>query len=130
MGELEKLAARDSIRHLIASYAAAVDGRDKEAALALFAQDARLNVMGQEIEGSDGVAGWIDSLFASPPGIHLTTNTVIQLTDASTASARSDVAFIKRDENGWKILVAGQYLDTLVNRDGNWLFQGRKIVLS
>ena len=118
------------VARTITRYARTVDGRDMAACAALFTEDARITVMGETHVGSEAIKAWLALLAKSPPGIHLTTNTLVEPAGPGRATATSDVAFIKREEAGWKIVVAGQYSDELVARGDHWLFASRTITLS
>lgn len=118
------------VRRTIAAYARHVDGRDMDQCASLFAPEARIAVMGESHEGAVAIRAWLNQLARSAPGIHLTTNTLVEMIGEGRASAVSDVAFIKRDDSGWRIVVAGQYADELVESDGRWLFANRTITLS
>jgi ketosteroid isomerase-like protein len=118
------------VQRTISAYARLVDGRDMAGCARLFTDDARITVMGEVHDGRVAICTWLDGLAKSAPGIHLTTNTLVDSSGGDDARATSDVAFIKRDETGWKILVAGQYVDTLRRGSGGWQFTSRTISLS
>lgn len=118
------------VQRTISAYARLVDGRDMANCAKLFTDDARITIMGEVHEGGVAIRAWLDGLAKSAPGIHLTTNTLVDASGRDEACATSDVAFIKRDETGWKIIVAGQYVDTLRRGSGGWQFTSRTISLS
>lgn len=117
------------VRRLIAQYAAHVDSRRLDEAVALFAPDASVVVNGETHEGRDAVRGWFEGLFQTPPGMHLTTNTVVDIDPAQPdrATAWSEVAYIRKLENGWSVMVAGRYEDVCQLSEGGWLFTNRTI---
>jgi ketosteroid isomerase-like protein len=127
MTDEEVLLAEAGVRRAIAQYAAHLDARDRDACLALFADDARFVAMGQEMTGHEDIAGWLVGLPDAPAGIHLTTNTVVTCDCPSAASARSDFALIKNGGAGWHVTVAGRYADRLIRHGGRWLFVSRII---
>lgn len=118
------------VQQTIAAYSRFLDGRDMARCAALFTPDASMTVMGQVHEGDAAIRAWLDSLASSPPGIHMTSNTLVEVLGADEAAATSDVAYIKRDEAGWKVLVAGQYVDRLTRGPDGWQFSSRVINLS
>lgn len=129
---IEQISADIGVKHLISSYATSVDGRQREDVLALFAAGASVTLNGNTMDGNEKVAGWIDMLFQSPPGIHMTVNTVVDYDPAqpNEASALSDVAFVRKLEDGWKVVAAGKYIDKCVQQAGEWLFSSRTINIS
>jgi ketosteroid isomerase-like protein len=130
MTEQEINQVHAGVQRTIACYARAMDGRDLQSCVALFTEDAVIEVMGQRYAGVGAIRGWMNELAKSPPGIHLTTNTVVQAVSADEATAISDVAFIKRLEGGWQILAAGKYEDQLRRNGSQWQFIKRTIVLT
>jgi len=128
--EQELLAVDAGVRRTIAAYARSVDGRDMEACARLFTDDARIRVMGEEHVGAAQVRAWLEMLAKSPPGIHLTTNTLVHPRGGSEAEAVSDVAFIKQTDGAWRIVVAGRYADRLRREADGWRFVERVISLS
>jgi hypothetical protein len=72
----------------------------------------------------------MDALATSPPGRHLTVNTLVHPDGGSRAEARSDVAFLRpNDGGGWSTMVVGSYQDVVVH-DDTWRFERRVISLS
>ena len=123
--------AQIGVRDSVARYAITMDGRNIDECASLFAQDASIEVMGETFVGREQIRSWMEMLAENPPGIHLTTNTVVNQIDETHATAISAVGFSKRGEGGgWQIMVAGFYTDELTLVDGRWLFSKRRISLS
>jgi len=129
MTEIENAAAELAVRGLIARYAHALDGRDRAGFLALFADDAVVTLNGAEYAGMAAIAGWYDLMAKGVPGIHMTTNTAVNVAGA-TATARSDFLLVRKAEEGWKTLFGGRYADALENRGGCWLFTRRDLTFA
>ncbi len=55
------------------------------------------------------------------------TDDVVAVTpvDATTATARSDVAFTMRGDAGWGVLIVGHYDDQFTLQDGSWVITSR-----
>ncbi|MGE3690734.1 MAG: nuclear transport factor 2 family protein [Novosphingobium sp.] len=131
----------EAIRATIMGYNVAGDSRDAEKYLALFAEDAVLEYAGfgptpafrtqGRAEIAARIAGWNPapgrdpSLTATSFIRHNLTTSEIELTGPDTARART--YFVVMTELGPDH--AGVYSDELVKRDGQWLFQHRRITL-
>lgn len=109
----------------IAGYPRLIDARELDACAALFADDAHLEMMGQVFRGVEAIRTWMETLRQSQPGIHLTTNTLVERVAPGRAAATSDVAFIRHDESGWQIVFAGRYIDEFTDAGDRWLFTRR-----
>jgi len=118
------------VQRMISTYARTMDGRDIPSCAALFAEDAVIEVMGQRHAGLAAIRTWMNELAKTPPGIHLTANTLVQAAGEGEATAVSDVAFIKQVDGAWRILTAGRYEDRLRRTDSEWRFVSRRIVLT
>ena len=118
---IEQIGADIGVKRLLSLYATYVDSRQLDKALALFAPDALLVLNGEEKQGSSAIKAWIDTLANSPAGIHMTTNTVVTVDSARPdhAQARSDVGYIRKLADGWKVLAAGRYIDTCEFKNGS-----------
>src|SRR4051794_38349550 len=117
------------VRRLISTYALSMDSRDIETCSGLFFDDAVLAVNGEEQVGGAAIRTWMDALAASPPGRHMTANTVVDAV-GERATATSDLAFLRpADAGGWQVMVSGRYRDVVERRDGRWGFQRRDIDL-
>jgi uncharacterized protein (TIGR02246 family) len=121
---LAELEAKEEIRAFIARYCALNDARSEVDALAgLFAEDAVMRNPAGSHEGRDSIHTYYTKFFSSNTQFarHHVMNQVITL-DAPDR-ARHDAYFlaILGRDNESKI-VFGSYADTLVKRDGRWLF--------
>lgn len=130
--ELWELVARESIRDLIARYNANGDSGRFAQVAELFTDDAVYDVEGVQHIGAAGVfevmttaAAAMGSNGAPSMVRHLTSTTQIDLTNETSATARSY----------WQVLLPhgldhwGRYLDTYELRDGHWLISRRKVVV-
>lgn len=109
----------------IASYPRLIDARELDACAALFADDAHLDMLGNVFQGIEAIRPWMETLRKSPPGIHLTTNSLVEHVAPGRAAAVSDVAFIRNGEAGWQIMFAGRYIDEFIDVGDRWLFTSR-----
>ncbi len=122
---------RENVRDLASRYAVAVDSGDFEAAKALFAPHATMDVQGDVRSGPDEIvtiftgAGedFSDRAGDAPIVRHnITTHTIDVLSD-STARARLYFMVIVGDQlDHW-----GRYFDEIELVDGTWLFVSRKV---
>jgi hypothetical protein len=137
----DKRCAIEAIRRTINAYNIAGDSRNAALYVPLWAEDARLEfagfppVPGFSCEGAAEIAArtasWNpdpakDPSFAKTRFIrHNLTTSLVELTGPDTAKART--YFIVMTEIGQDH--CGTYDDELVRRDGEWLFQHRRIAL-
>lgn len=129
---IERLEARDAIERLIVEYGRAIDERDFDAYVGLFAPDgAWIGGMGA-FEGQGEIRGMLEQYFQPGPperltSFHLISNIMIDLgEDGETATAVSRWSFFTAGENGEpNMLMSGRYLDDLVRVDGAWRFARR-----
>ena len=128
-----ELAAREAIRHTIASYTYAADRGRFDDLVALFAPDGVLDVHGvggARAEGRDAIAHFFtgvntDVVESAPPGRmqHHVSSVWIDLTSESAARASSYfTVFTGAGVDHW-----GRYRDALVLGDGRWLFAHRLV---
>ena len=123
MTDLERMLAREAIRELPLRYAKAIEQRDVEAMVDLFASAARFGVYGTGRDGCRRLMTdlMVDSLFAAI----LVTNHLIELDDDEHAHgevwalcyAQSDAGFVEQ------LL---RYEDRYELEDGAWRFLHRK----
>lgn len=118
----------DGVRRTIGRYCHTCDdGRFDEFA-ELFTADAEFAVMGRVHQGRDAIVAFMaEAQPAERRGKHVTSNTVIDVTDGGrSAAAVTDYLFVTRDHT---ILSVGRYHDVLVcGDDGGWRFARREIV--
>ncbi len=119
--------AESSIRRTFAEYCHRIDGGRFDLLKELFVPEARLEVLGEVIEGRDAIVAWLEA--ASPPhrrGKHHCTNSVIDV-DGEHAVARSDYLFVRYQGDALIVGSTGGYTDDLVLSGGMWLFVRRRI---
>jgi len=132
-----ELEAREAIRNLQLAYGRAVDNRDWQTFITLFARD------GGTWDGGMGVATgrdailkmMVDSLGTAPNGtpeaqnnLHLMTNQMVTITGPDTAKAYCKWTFVMKAADGSpQAVFVGHYEDDLVREDGRWLFKYRKV---
>jgi uncharacterized protein (TIGR02246 family) len=118
-GSPEQMAA---IREVIANYALALDAGDIDECVELFTADAQFLVYGRSFDGHSGIREMFQN---APHGLHLTGVSRIDV-HGETASARSQVLFVRADTHGLRLAL---YDDELVRRateGGQWRFQRRR----
>jgi ketosteroid isomerase-like protein len=131
-----------AIREVIERYMRYNDDGALDRLVALFDEDAVLQVVGRVLRGheeirafleldgvfADGKPQWTDpdQLLVQPRSMHLSANPVIDL-DAKTATAESEFVVLRRDEEGRaRIALVGRYRDRLrKNEEGRWVFVHR-----
>ncbi len=119
---LRDLIARDEIRQLASRYALALDSRDVEALVSLFADDVRT---ADGRVGREALAEWFDPVLR-PYRItfHMIGNHVIDIVDDDHATG---VVYCRPEhEVGdlW-VVMPMQYWDRYERRDGHWYFRSR-----
>lgn len=124
------LEEKDRIRELLALYCHHYDEARFDLWLALWTDDAVLDVDGQEFRGRAGLEAFAKSALlvdGKPPMKHLVMNEVISV-DADTATSTCYLLVVRKDSEGALVpSTAGVYEDRLVKRDGRWLFARRKV---
>jgi ketosteroid isomerase-like protein len=124
--ELARLVAHEEIRQLVARYAVAVDSRDLDTLVALFADDVQV---GRDRRGRAALREYFDQTLRDVTVTILNTGThVIDIVDDDHATGivycRGEVQVGDR----W-IVQAIQYRDTYERRDGHWYFTRRRHLL-
>jgi len=110
----------------VAAHAQRQDAGDTDAIMALYTQDAVLEVPGMgAFEGADAIRAAWDKW--KPRGLqrHMPVNVVITDWDDQHARATTDVVFIAQGEAGWSVQIVARYLDVFRQVDGAWLFSRR-----
>jgi ketosteroid isomerase-like protein len=110
----------------IAAHAQAQDAGNTDGMMALYKQDAVLEVPGMGVyQGADAIrAAWDDW---KPKGLqrHMPVNVVITDWDDEQARATTDVVYIAQGDSGWSVQIVARYLDEF-RRDGEkWLLSRR-----
>lgn len=124
-----EIGAREAIRDLVARYNANGDAGRFDAMLALFAEDARLEVPGETLRGLDAIRKFMEGV-ASDEGRkpiqllrHFTATHQIDLESPTTARGRCYFQVLTdAGLDHW-----GRYVDTYVEHDGRWLFSTRRV---
>jgi ketosteroid isomerase-like protein len=130
--ELWELAARESIRDLVARYNANGDARRFDPMLELFAEEATLEIPGAVHHGKaairalfEGVGQRTGAGKAAAFIRHFTATHQIDLVSESEARGRCYYAVLtERGLDHW-----GRYLDEYRKIDGRWLFWQRKVTV-
>ncbi|MCZ7531386.1 MAG: nuclear transport factor 2 family protein [Acidimicrobiia bacterium] len=121
--------ARDegAIRRLLAEYCHAYDDGRADDFAALFTQDAQFTVMGVTHSGREAIreniGGWKSG---TPPGQHITYNTVLDITGDSATGA-TDFSYLQTSDEGPRVIQAGRYTDEFVHEPDGWRFRSRTI---
>lgn len=123
---VDQLIAYEEIRQLVARYAVAVDSRDLDALVALFADDVKV---GRDQRGRDALRRYFDRSLRDVGVTILNTGThAIDLVDDDHAEGivycRGEVQIGDR----W-IVQAIQYRDSYERRAGHWYFTRRRHLL-
>ncbi len=116
-----------AIRRILIDYHAALDARDAEAYVALFARDGEWINGSLVRKGAEEIRKLVVGLFGTPqPGFvnresfHLTTNIEVDV-DGDRATARSRHLLVRRGPDGSpRSTLAGRYEDLLIREDGKW----------
>lgn len=115
-----------AVRRLIARYSQLVDDGDLRAAAALFAEDGRFHVMGEDLRGRDAIHDWLGRSITRV--LHHSVSNVVVSNGSSdgTFHAVSDVACSTRSDNGsWSVIFLGRYHDTMTGRGREMRFTQR-----
>lgn len=124
--------ARGAIGRTIAIYGQLLDSGRLEEWGALFTEDARLGVGGDEWVGRARIVEGIGGMQPPPdrPVKHVSLVPVIDLLSARRAHAWTDFSAFATDGEGRVGIVAvGRYYDELVLDEGRWRFRSRWIVM-
>jgi uncharacterized protein (TIGR02246 family) len=127
-----ELEARESIRDLVARYNANGDAGRFDPMLALFAEDAVLDVPGQRIEGRAAIRAFFEGVARGADGrkpIRLLRHhtATLQIDVVSETEARSRCYYQVFTENGldhW-----GRYIDIYRREADRWCFAERKVTV-
>ncbi|HEY4224750.1 MAG TPA: nuclear transport factor 2 family protein [Pseudolysinimonas sp.] len=117
----------DDIRMLTARYNRAGDSDDRDAWLACFAPDGSFGRvdLGTEHRGLEAIARMSDGYPVH--GRHVTVDHIIEVeVDGDRATQTCTLLFFDA-ERGYALHMVGTYDDTLVRRDGHWLFLDRRL---
>jgi hypothetical protein len=131
---LRLLEDREQILELMTAYGATLDRRDFAAFGQLFADDAEYGSGPGVVRGRAAIQAQLERVIGSnpsnlpAPNSHLFFNPSIRI-DGNTATATSLGAYTAPDaaSGSTRMVFFVSYQDTLVRRDGRWLFQKRVI---
>jgi hypothetical protein len=113
-----------SIRRLIARYCQLVDDRHFDAVPALFTEDARYRLAGEDLTGREAIRGWLNSIPESL--FHLVTNVVVSNgSQPGTYHAVSDLIAGRKGDSGWSIVTLARYHDTFCGEGREMRFSQR-----
>jgi uncharacterized protein (TIGR02246 family) len=125
MSTVDRLQSIEEIRALIATYAISFDDHDWDRFGTLWTEDAAFVVDGQAFEGRETMLEFLTTCLPDDyGGKHMNSPSLIELApDGESATADTDVVWIPQNfENA----IVARYHDTLVRRDGRWLFARRE----
>ena len=125
------LEEKDAIRELMAEYCFRLDDGHYDDMAVLFTEDGTWDTAFGKAAGHAAIAELARNIRARaganrPRAAHLVTNIVIAL-EGGRAKVRSNWMVMQNGPDGPKVGSGGGYLDEIVQRDGRWLFQYRKI---
>ena len=123
--DVDRLLAIEQIRALIATYAISYDDQDWDRFGQLWTEDAAFVVGDQAFEGRETMLEFLTNCLPDGyTGKHMNSPSLIELApDGESATADTDVVWIPQNfENA----IVARYRDTLVKRDGRWLFARRE----
>jgi uncharacterized protein (TIGR02246 family) len=125
MDAVERLLAIEEIRALIARYAITYDDHDWESFGRLWAEDASFVANGVAFEGREPMLEFLTTCLPDDYfGKHMNSPPLIEIAaDGATATAKTDVVWISQN---FENTIVARYDDTLVKRDGRWLFLRRE----
>lgn len=122
---LADLEAKEEIRAFVAAYCRLNDAlTELDALVALFAEDAVMRNPAGTHTGREAIRAYYTAFFATGTRFarHHVVNQVITVVEPGLA--RHDAYFIAMlGRGGESKIVYGSYADTVVRRDGGWLFQ-------
>ena len=116
------------ILRTLAEYGQCWDGGRLDEWAGLFTEGAELDVAGRAIEGRVAIRSYMATVQANGgPGLHVTSNAVVDVEGDGTATAASTYVFVRPTESGPVVAAAGGYRDELVADNGRWRFTRRAI---
>lgn len=116
------------ILRTLAEYGQCWDGGRLDEWAGLFTPDARLDVAGRTIEGREAIRAYMATVQAGGgPGLHVTSNAVVDVGGDGAATAASTYVFVRPTDSGPVVAAAGGYRDELVPDGGRWRFRRRAI---
>jgi uncharacterized protein (TIGR02246 family) len=125
MDAVERLVAIEEIRALIARYTIAYDDHDWGAFGELWTEDAAFVANGVAFEGREPMLEFLTTCLPDDYfGKHMNSPPLIEIgPDGTAATAKTDVVWISQN---FENTIVARYDDTLVKRNGRWLFLRRE----
>jgi uncharacterized protein (TIGR02246 family) len=115
-----------AVRDIIARHAQAQDDGRTDDMVALYCDDAVLEVPGMGVyEGVEAIRAAWDGWKPQSPQRHVVVNTVLTDWSDSDASATSDVVYVQKGDAGWSVQIVCRYKDVFQRRQGRWLLRRR-----
>jgi SnoaL-like domain len=125
MDELKQLVAQNEIRNLVAQYAQYTDDTRLEEWTGLFVEDARMEAMGQQLEGRPALTEWITGVTSSMKLRHIMGGVTVTVDSATEAHGAADMVLLIAVEGSWVVAGAPRYVDRYVKTDAGWRFAER-----
>lgn len=111
---------------LLATYTHALDDGRVDDVVATFSADGACDMPGLgRHAGHDALRAAYARVAPRDPQRHLVFNTRIESWGRDEATAVSDVVFLLRTDDRWRIRMVGRYTDTVVRTDDGWRFRLR-----
>ena len=118
---------RAGVCNALAAYAQALDDGRPDDVVATFCEDGALD-MGDlgSCSGHDELRAAYARWIPRGPQRHVVVNTNVTDWSDTEASAVSDVVFLLKLPDGWKVQLVGRYHDVLHAEGGTWRFHHRR----
>ena len=116
----------EEIRSLMARYCHALDDGRTDDVLVTFCDEAAVEFPGMgRHAGAAALRTAFEGWKPRGPQRHVVSNTAIDMLSDTEARATSDLVFLVKDGNSWRVQIVGRYQDSLCNHDGTWRFHER-----
>lgn len=129
----DRLADLDAIRTLTARYGLAVDTFDLEGVMAVYADDATLDLSAlgmPTLEGKDALRAFYDgSLQGMEHQVHVVANHVVDLDGSDAAHGTHYVVANAQTKDGTKMVVHGLHTDTYRRGPSGWQVATRTLTM-
>jgi hypothetical protein len=118
---------RASVRNALAAYVQALDDGRTDDVVATFCEDGAID-MGDlgSYAGHDELRAAYARWTPRAPQRHVVVNTNVTDWSDTEATAVSDVVFLVKLPDGWKVQLVGRYHDVLHEEAGAWRFHHRR----
>jgi hypothetical protein len=117
----------EGVRNTMAAYVQALDDGRTDEVVATFCADGAIDMGGLgSYAGHDELRAAYGRWVPRVPQRHLVVNTNITGWDDREATAVSDVVFLLKRPDGWRVQLVGRYHDVLHEEDGIWRFHHRQ----